>query len=106
MKPYTRPELATTLQSAIPEYHAASAHATAALLESALAFILSDMQAMRDARKALLAATVHTPPGGNAETLCRSAIASLSRILEPTEPPATSAQSRRCLEDRTNLTDR
>jgi hypothetical protein len=37
---------------------------------------------MHDARKALLAASTHTPAGTNAATLCANSLAELNSILD------------------------
>lgn len=106
-----RPQfLSYLLDQLIPDFHEADMHATAEDYETAAILIQEDMKAMWEARKALLAATVHTRQGSNAEALCKAAIATLDETLgiepEAVTVPVTAARSRRCLEDRSNLTDR
>ena len=73
----------------IPDFIAADMSATAEDFETALQFLCDDVEAMHDARKALLAASAHTPAGSNAATLCANATTELGEILGKNLAPAT-----------------
>jgi hypothetical protein len=66
----------------IPDFIAADMEATAEDFKTALQFLCADVEAMHDARKALLAASTHTPAGTNAATLCANSLAELNSILD------------------------
>lgn len=93
----------------IPDFRAADMDATAEDYETALQFICADVEAMHDARKALLAASAHTPAGSNAAALVAASIAELDQVLgypAKAQTPAThDAPARRCLDMRSNLHD-
>lgn len=113
---YTRLQFVAFLRRTIPDFREADMHATADDYETALQFIAADLEAMHDARKALLAAWVHTPALSNAAALIASSLkdldaASLKDLdAELGHAPALNhgtaqAPARRCLEDRSKLHD-
>lgn len=118
----------------IPDFRADDRHSTAEDFETSLQFICDDVEAMHDARKALLAASAHLPAGSNAAALVAASVKELDEILgypqaakretpvqsrgdtphwlspeTPEERQANTSftvkQSRRCLEDRSKLHD-
>ena len=97
----------------IPDFRAADMDATAGDFDTALQFLTGDMEALHDARKALLAASAHLVPTTNAAALVAASLKELDGILgypAPVKiPPSTQAQPcvqhHRCMEDRSHLKD-
>ena len=92
----------------IPDFHAADMEATATDFETSLQFIADDVEMLYDARKALLAASAHTPAGSNAAALVAASLKEIEDALgrAPAAPPEKShTPARRCLEDRSKLRD-
>jgi len=93
----------------IPDFRAADMDATAGDFLTCMMFITQDVEALHDARKALLAASAHIPVGANAAALVAASLKEIDEILGyPAPAPVkreTSPQSRRCLDLKSNLHD-
>jgi hypothetical protein len=82
--------------------------ATAEDFETSLQFLADDVEALHDARKALLAASTHIPTGANAAALVAASLKEIDEIMGYPAPGKreTPPQSRRrCLEDISHLKD-
>lgn len=109
---YTRLQFAAHLRhTLIPDFRAADMDATAEDFETSLQFLAADIEAMHDARKALLAASAHAPAGSKAAALVAASLAELDDVLGyPAKPTPTpdgthTGRARRCLDMRSNLHD-
>jgi hypothetical protein len=92
----------------IPDFIAADMEASAEDFETSLQFICDDVEIMHDARKALLAASAHTPAGSNASALITASLKEIDEALGRVTPSHEKPQHtpvRRCLEDRPHLKD-
>ena len=65
----------------IPDLEADDHSGFAEDFQTALQFITADVEAMHDARKALLAASAHTPAGSNAAALVAASLKELDGVL-------------------------
>jgi hypothetical protein len=105
---YTRLQFAAFIRRTIPDFREADMHSTADDYETALQFITADTMVMHDARKAMLAASSHTPAGSNAAALIAASLKDLDAVLGQSpiaKQESTQAPARRCLEDRSHLKD-
>ena len=92
----------------IPDLRADERDSLAEDYETALQFITADVEALHDARKALLAASSHLIPGTNAAALVAASVKELDGILgypAPETPAVTAPRSHSCLEDSKHLKD-
>lgn len=91
----------------IPDLRADDRDSLAEDFETSLQFITADVEAMHDARKALLAASAHLPTGSNAAALVSASLKELDTILGYPQvvKQETPCQSRRCLDLKSNLKD-
>ena len=84
---YTRLQFVAYLRhTLIPDFHAADMTSTAEDFESALQFIADDVEMLYDARKALLAASAHTPAGSNAAALVAASLKEIGEALDTLKP--------------------
>ena len=79
---YTRLQFTAFLRhTLIPDLRADDRDSLAEDFETALQFITADVEALHDARKALLAASAHTPAGSNAAALVAASVKEIDAIL-------------------------
>lgn len=104
----TRLQFAAYLRhTLIPDFRAADMDATAEDFEASLQFITDDAEILHDARKALLAASAHTPAGSNAAALVAASLREIEEAIgqAPAKAHTPATPVRRCLEDRSKLHD-
>lgn len=91
----------------IPDFRADERDATAEDFETALDYLTADVEILHDARKALLAASSHTPAGSNAAALVAASLREIEEAIGqvPAKAHTPATPVRRCLEDRSKLHD-